>query len=159
AVHDEHGNFQAREFAACVVFDGAQQANGEPRVELPADLGQARECALQDEAADWLARAEFAGDAAAEGFAVDDDVVRCETFLAEPLIRGLGVEIGSFFARAAFAQAVAAVIERENVGTESEQRLVEAKAMADVAAVAVAIEENKLGTRRICGCGIEPTVE
>src|SRR6185312_649631 len=103
AVHHQHGNFQAREFAARVVLDGAEQTNREPWINFPANLRKAREGALQDEAADWFAHTKFAGDAAAERFAVDDDVLRGETFFAQPLIRGLGVEIGSFFARLALA--------------------------------------------------------
>ena len=109
--------------------------------------------------ADSFAHAQFAGDAAAERFAVDDDVLRSETFFAEPLIRGLGVEIGSFFTRTALAQAVAAVVHREHIRAESEERLIQAEAMADVAAVAVAIEKHELCARGVrCG-GEEPAVK
>src|SRR5207253_77261 len=57
AVHDQDGNFQAREFAARVVFDGAQPTHGQPRIYLDAELRQARESALQNEAAGLFAQA------------------------------------------------------------------------------------------------------
>ena len=67
-----------------------------------------------------------------------------ETFFPEPLIRGLRVEISSFLGGFALAQTVAAVIERENIHAEREQRLIEAESMADVSAVAVAVQEDEL---------------
>jgi len=145
AVHDEDRDFETGEFVEGVVFDGADETDGEPGEHLRAEVGDAGEGALEDDAAELLAHGEFDEDAAAKGFAVADNVGGGEAFLAEPLVCGLGVAACVFLAGMPRTSSVAAIIEDHDARAGFEQEAAEFEAVADVAGVAVANEDHPAG--------------
>lgn len=66
AVEDEHGYLETRKFFQRLVFDAVQPAHGQPREAFLADIRDARERALQHEAAHGFAQSEFGGDGTAQ---------------------------------------------------------------------------------------------
>ena len=66
AVHNHHGNFQARKFGASVVLDAPNQPDGKPGEQLGPDVRNAGKSTLQNQASEGFANGEFAADSSAE---------------------------------------------------------------------------------------------
>jgi hypothetical protein len=150
AMDDHDGNIQTRQFGVGVVFYGCEHADGHPGEEVRADIRDAGEGVLEDDASERSAEGQFADDAAAERFAEGDHVRGGKVFGLEPFHRRESVQISAFFTGATFTEAEAAVIELENVETNADQGLAKINAMTDVAGVAVTDQGDEVFALGIC---------
>src|SRR6185503_14658739 len=115
--------------------------------------------ALENQSAQTLPQCQLAGDAAAERFTQRDNVGRRKTFLSQPLMRRLSVEVGALFIGPPLAPTIAAIIEDEDSDAGFEQRGAMFEPMTDVARVAVAEQVNELFARGVRVSGIIPAVQ
>ena len=155
----EHGHVDAGEFVDGVVFDAADPAHRQPGEQLAAEIGNAGEGVLQNQPADRFSQRQFAGHPAAERFAQGQEVFGSKTLFPQPLHRSLGVAIGPFFARTAFAAAEAAIVESEHVNPELQPGLVEMQPATDIAHVTVQKHNDQVPSRRAWVGREKPSVQ
>lgn len=156
AVNDEDGACNFTD-----VFDSGVVEPGEPfyghiGVKFLANGWIRCEGTFDDEGCGFEFGCEIGGDASAERPAEEDDLLRRDAFfLCEPSVGGPGVEVCSVFGGDSLAVAVAAIIEDEAIESELVEEVNGIEEVHHIAAVAVAVEDGKLGVWR----RDEPAVE
>ena len=159
AVHHQHRNCNSRQPVYSVVFDGAEQTHWKPRKELRRHVRDAGEGALQNESSQRLMHGQIGGNAATKGFAQTDDLRRGKSFLPQPMIRGLGIQVRSRFSRPPFALPIPAVIEEKHIQAQLEPGAAEIQPMADVAGIAVQEQKHKPAPRLFFACRKKPAMK
>src|SRR5438105_38383 len=147
AVADEDGFFELGDLGEVVELVAHQPADGQPGVQALADIGERAEGVGESDAAVLvLAMGQIDGDAAAERAAVQQDALGVDALgIDEPIVGSVGGGVAALFARFAFALAVAGVVEdQDGFAEELAEFLHGAAAMAEVAGVAVAVEDGAL---------------
>ncbi len=141
AMHDQHRDMQTGKLLTRVIVNAAKPPDRQPGEQLGTDIRDAGKGALKDQTCQRTSNGQFCGYAATQRFAIGDQIGRWKTALDHPLVGRLGIQVSSLLARAACTLAVSTIIEKKHAQPGFKQSFANLRAVADVPAVAMAIDQ------------------